>query len=166
MIGDAMASSLPLLSIIFLPLIVMFGLGILSSLYFLRKKEPKKQTKEIKFEQPFAIVPALKFGLLFLLVLLVSKLGQILFGQIGIYGASILSGLADVDAIVLSMSNLSKNGEITNLVASASIILASISNTLVKMGIALFIGNKKYGRIIAGIFAVILLIGALTLFLI
>ncbi|MDP3965913.1 MAG: MgtC/SapB family protein [archaeon] len=154
-----------LLPIIFLPMIVMFSLGILSSLYFIRKKETKKQAKEIKFEQPFAIVPALKFGGFFLLALLISRIGQILLGQYGIYGASILSGLVDVDAIVLSMSSLSKSGEITRITASASIILASISNTFVKMGIALFVGDKKYGKVIAGIFAIILLIGALTLFL-
>ena len=149
---------------LFLPLIVMFGVGILFSFYFLRKKEGKQQVKEIKFKQPFALGPAVKFGFLFLLVLLVSKVGQIVFGSLGIYGASILSGLADVDAITLSMSSLSKAGEISSVVASTSILFAAISNTLVKMGIAFFLGSKKYGRTIVGVFSIILIIGLAILF--
>lgn len=155
-----------LLSTLFIPMIAMFGLGIFASLYFLRKKEPKSKVNEVKFEQPFAIVPAIKFGLFFLFVLLISKIGQILFGHFGIYGASILSGLADVDAITLSMSSLSRDGIITGVVASTSIIFAAVSNTLVKMGMAFFLGDKKFGKTIVGIFTIILIIGLGLLFFI
>ena len=155
-----------LLENLFLPLIAMFGVGMFFSFYFLKKKEKKFNAKEIDFRQPFALGPALKFGFFFLLVLLVSKIGQIIFGSLGIYGASILSGLANVDAITLSMSSLSKEGEIAPVVASTSILFAAISNTLVKMGIAFFMGSKKFGKTIVGIFTLILIIGLGILFFI
>jgi len=98
------------------------------------------------------------FGLFFLLVLFISKVAQIFFGSIGIYSASILSGLMDVDAITLSMASLAKTGEITNSVAITSIILAAASNTLVKAGMAYFLGEKKFGRWVLGIFLFILFV--------
>ncbi|NCN51640.1 MgtC/SapB family protein [archaeon] len=153
-----------LLGKLFLPLMGMFVLGLVFSFYFLRTEDKNPHAKEIEFKQPFAMGPAIKFGLLFLLVLLVSKIGQILFGHLGIYGASILSGLVDVDAITLSMSSLSKTGEITSVVASTSILFAAISNTLVKMGIAFFLGSKKYGKTIVGVFSIVLLVGLGLLF--
>ena len=153
-----------LLSILFLPMAIMLVLGVLSSFYFLRGKEKKESPKEVALEQPFAIKPALKFGLLFLLVLLVAKTAQILFGSTGIYVAGIFSGMADVDAITLSMSSLSKAGTITELTASTAILFAAVSNTLVKMGIAFFMGDKKFGRIIIGIFTIILIAGLAVLF--
>src|SRR5690606_36463681 len=41
-----------LLSSLLFPFIAMFLVGILSSFYFLKKKEDKKDAKEIKFKQP------------------------------------------------------------------------------------------------------------------
>lgn len=152
-----------LLPYVMVPLIGMFISGMLLSLIFIKKEGSKKGVEDIKFEQPFALIPALKFGLFFLLVLLISKIGQILFGNSGLYIISLLSGLADVDAIVLSMSSLSKTGQIANVIASTSIILATFSNTLFKMGIVFFLGEKKFGRSIAWAFGLVLLVGLIIL---
>ncbi len=149
-----------LLGILFLPMISMAVAGLsIAFIFYKRKKDTKKKAKEIEIEQPFALKPALKFGLFFLLVLFVSKLTQLIFGHVGIYATSVLSGLADVDAITLSMASLSKAGEVSNFVATTAIILATASNTLVKAGMAYFLGDKKFGKIILGIFLLILLAG-------
>ena len=136
--------------------IVGFGLAFL---FYRRRNGIQRKTKEIQIEQPFALKPALKFGLFFLLVLFVADIAQLLFGNIGIYATSVLSGLADVDAITLSMASLSKAGSVSNFVATTSIVLATISNTLVKAGMAIVLGSKKFGRIILGVFLGILLVG-------
>ncbi len=155
-----------LLKGLFFPMISMAitGLGI-AFIFYKRKKGGKKKAKEIEIEQPFALKPALKFGLLFLLVLLVSKITQLIFGKVGIYATSILSGLADVDAITLSMASLSKTGGISNFVATTAIFLATVSNTLVKAGMIYFLGNKKFGKIILGVFLLMLFIGSIALFI-
>ena len=155
-----------LLKGLFFPMISMAitGLGI-AFIFYKRKKGGKKKAKEIEIEQPFALKPALKFGLLFLLVLLVSKITQLIFGKVGIYATSILSGLADVDAITLSMASLSKTGGISNFVATTAIFLATVSNTLVKAGMIYFLGNKKFGKIILGVFLLMLFIGLIALFI-
>jgi len=97
--------------------------------------------------------------------LLVSKITQLIFGKVGIYATSILSGLADVDAITLSMASLSKTGGISNFVATTAIFLATVSNTLVKAGMIYFLGNKKFGKIILGVFLLMLFIGSIALFI-
>jgi uncharacterized membrane protein (DUF4010 family) len=155
-----------LLKDLFFPMVSMAVVGLsIAFIFYKRKKNTKKKAKEIEIEQPFALKPALKFGLFFLLVLLVSKVTQLAFGNMGIYVTSILSGLADVDAITLSMASLSKSGNISNFVATTAIFLATVSNTLVKAGIVYFLGNKKFGKIIFWIFLLILLVGLAVLFI-
>jgi uncharacterized membrane protein (DUF4010 family) len=92
---------------------------------------------------PFEIGPAVKFGLLYALILLVSRTAQLYLGDIGIYASSVLSGLADVDAITLSMAQLSSttNGLAISTAAQA-IVLAAMSNTVVKGGIVLASGSR------------------------
>jgi len=155
-----------LIPVIILPLGVMGLCGFLSSFFFLRRTKKEDSRHEIEFEQPFSLVPALKFGLLFLLFLFLSKIALLFFGSTGIYVTSILSGLADVNAITLSMANLSHSGGVTNSVATTAIMLAAISNTLVKAGMAYYLGNKKFGKTILLVFSIILIIGLLTLFFI
>ena len=155
-----------LLSTLFIPMIIMAIVGFIIAYFFYRKRDKNKKAKKIEFKQPFALKPAIKFGLFFAFILLISKIAQLLFGSTGIYATSILSGLADVDAITLSMSALSKSGTISNFVATTAIILAAISNTLVKAGLAFFLGGKKFGRMIVWSFLFILVVGLLVLFLI
>lgn len=154
-----------LLKSIVIPMVSMSAFGLFMVFIFYKKIHKNKKLKEIKFKQPFAIGPALKFGLFFALILFVSRVAQIMFGSTGIYITSILSGLADVDAITLTMSALSKSGSISNFVASTAIILAAVSNTLVKVGMAYYFGSKKFGNRILIAFALILLVGIGVFFL-
>lgn len=148
-----------LLNTLVVPMLSMCAFGLFIVFIFYKRRHKEKQTKEVKFEQPFAIVPALKFGMLFALILFVSKIAQVMFGSTGIYITSVLSGLTDVDAITLTMSALSKSGSISNFVASTAIILAAASNTFVKAGMAYYLGSRKFGNRILLAFILILLVG-------
>jgi len=107
----------------------------------------------------------LKFGALFAIVLLASKLASLYFGNAGTYAASIIAGLADVDAITLSMSTLAQSTVSPN-VAVASIALAAITNTLVKLAIAYILGSVEFGNKVAVIFVPMIIAGLLAVFLI
>jgi uncharacterized membrane protein (DUF4010 family) len=151
-----------LISSIIVPLSIMGIFGFLISFFFLRKQE-KVKPADLEFEQPFSIIPALKFAGLFLLILVVSKVALIYFGSTGILITSILSGLTDIDSIVLSVSQMNNLGQVENFVASLAILFAVISNTFAKGGIAYFLGNKKFGLIILGLFLLIASTGILAL---
>jgi len=128
----------------------------------LKKIEKPSEKEDIKTSNPFELWPAIFFGFLFAVILLVSKGAQVLFGTSGIYLSSIITGLTDVDPITLSLSNLA--GEtITDTVAARGITLAALSNTLVKMLIT-FTGAPKLIKYSFPIFSVMILTGLVVCF--
>jgi uncharacterized membrane protein (DUF4010 family) len=87
-------------------------------------------------------------------------------GDTGLYISSIISGIADVDAITLSMAELSKTGVIAMPKAALAIILATMSNTAVKGGIALMIGGKALRKPLLFAILMMLAVGISTALLI
>jgi uncharacterized membrane protein (DUF4010 family) len=57
-----------------------------------------------------------------------------------------LSGLADVDAITITLSSLAAEDAIAPGVAATGIVIGAIANTLVKIGLAAFLGTRLLGR--------------------
>ena len=81
----------------------------------------------------------------------------------GLYAVAALSGLVDVDAITLSMAELAKAGEAG--VAVIAIVIAALSNTLVKCAMAVVLAGMSLGKplviataatLLAGLAAVLL----------
>ena len=124
----------------------MVGLAATTFLY-LRPGEKKGQADAmVELENPFELSSALKFGALFVAVMLLSRWAQSTFGSSGAYTAGVLAGSTDVDAISLSMANLVKLGEVEVQVARTTVVLAACSNTVVKAVMALVLGGAVMGR--------------------
>ena len=70
------------------------------------------------------------------------------FGDAGVYVLSFLSGLADVDAISLSLARL-EHGELLTEVALKGIVVAVITNTLVKLILVFVIGGRTLGTAVS-----------------
>jgi len=109
-------------------------------------------------------VPALKFGAFFAFVLIISKMANIYFGDAGIYAAGVVSGLADVDAIALTMASLAQS-TVAPAVAVTTITLAAITNTLVKLILSYVLGTREFGNKMAVILLPTILVGLVALFL-
>jgi uncharacterized membrane protein (DUF4010 family) len=134
---------------------------------FKREKKKEEEDENLAFSNPFELGPAIKFGLIFTLVLLISKAAQVYIGDAGIYISSFVSGLVDVDAIILSMAQLSSKPEGIDIATAArAVILAAVANTLTKGGIALFIGSSGLRRSILPGFALMVISGVGVIFLI
>jgi len=151
-----------LLSTLIVPLGLMSLVGFLFSYYYFKVKK-KEKGHSLELKSPFTLGPALKFGVFFAFILLLSKAAQIYLGTKGIYLTSIFSGLADVDAITLSMARLAANGTVTEKVASSAITLAAMSNTLVKGGMVYFLGSNELKKKISFAFGGILLAGLVSI---
>jgi uncharacterized membrane protein (DUF4010 family) len=95
---------------------------------------------------PFELSEAIKFGLLFGIVTVVAKAAEVYLGETGLYLAGAVAGLTDVDAISLSMANLATTSPQSIKIAAYTIVIAVISNTLVKTGMAVFIGAPALRR--------------------
>ena len=100
----------------------------------------------INLKNPFELKSALYFGLIFGAILLFSKLAQSNFGDRGSYIVSFISGLTNIDAITLTMAQLSAKNTISSFVALNSIIIALFANLLFKGIIAIILGTKLMAR--------------------
>ncbi|MDF0591207.1 MgtC/SapB family protein [Candidatus Methanocrinis natronophilus] len=144
-----------------IPMASMTAVGVAMALLIYRKRETI-ETK-VELSDPFRLSPALKFGAFFAFVLLVSKVATTSFGDAGTYAASVVAGLADVDAITLSLATLARTSQMDEGVAVAAITLAAITNTLVKLGITFILGSKEFGLRVATIFVPIIGVGLLAI---
>lgn len=131
-------------------------------LAFLQSRQAAPVERRVAHKDPFRLFPALKFGVLFAGILLLSKLASTYFGDAGIYAASIISGLADVDAIALTMATLAETSISPHLAATA-ITIATMTNTLVKLAIAFVMGSREFGRSMARAFLPMIAVGLATL---
>ena len=95
---------------------------------------------------PFELGEAIKFGILFGVVTVVARAAEVYLGETGLYIAGALAGLTDVDAISLSMANLAAAGPENLKIAARTIVIAVVSNTLTKTGMAVFLGAPALRR--------------------
>ena len=98
----------------------------------------------VKVTNPFELGTAIRFGLLFAGVLLVTAAARSWLGNQGVYAASALAGLTDVDAITLSNARMVRGG-LDPSVATIAILIAVGVNTIIKSGLALVLGTRKLG---------------------
>lgn len=111
---------------------------------------------------PFELRQAVSFGLLYGVVLFVAKAAQLGAGAAGLYLSAVLAGLTDVDAITLSVVDMHRGG-LPAATAAAAICLAALTNTVVKVGVAISVGGAAVGRPVAGTLGAGLAAGAVAL---
>jgi len=132
------------------PLLAMTALGALvaGGIYW---RSSSGETVESDVRNPFRLGPALLFGAVFAAVLLVSEAAHAQIGPSGVYATAFLSGLADVDAITLTLSKLAADGAIGADVAARGIVLGAVANTLVKAGLAWLVGTRRLGWLVTAV---------------
>jgi uncharacterized membrane protein (DUF4010 family) len=137
---EVAALNIRLLQVLWVPMAAagVVGLAYCVYLYFSQRTD---QEGDVALSNPFELGPAVKFGLIYAAILLFSKAAQTYLGDTGIYLSSVVAGLTDVDAITLSMAELSQaTGSVGLSTAARAIVLAAMSNTVVKGGIVLTSG--------------------------
>jgi uncharacterized membrane protein (DUF4010 family) len=137
-----------LLGALLLPLSVAGGIGLLYGLWLqLSRSAPPEAQLEVS--NPFELSRSLGFGLLYGGVLLLSRAAQLYFGDRGVYLSALASGLADVDAITLSLAGLSRSdGGLSLPTAATGVVIAAMANTAVKGGIVLATAGSSLKRAI------------------
>lgn len=152
-----------LVSRIWLPMAVTAGAGLLYGIFLYVRGLEGGDEEEVTLTNPFELGPAITFALIYVAVLLVSRAGQTYFGDTGVYVSSIIAGLADVDAIALSMADLSTQpGGVDPATASRAIMMAALANTFTKGGIVLFTGSPRLKRALLPGLLFMLVVGAIA----
>lgn len=165
-VGTLLANSIMLVRVMFVVLLFNFSLlptlvlpAVLMLLWFLvctyffyhKSRHVISKTKvsvDEKMESPFRLIPALQFGIFVLFIKFVAAIGILykdIWGEkVFYYIFGIISGLADVDAITQTMAVTAKEGGVVASLAVATILIAVMSNNMVKWSIALKFGDKNY----------------------
>jgi len=145
------------------PFMIFFLSGIIYST-ILWKRTKTKAVEKVKIKNPFKIMFAIKFGILFALILFISSAAQHYFGDKGIYISSIFGGFADADAIVLSLTQLTKQN-ITLDTAAVGIVIAATANSLVKGFISSFLGAVEMRKYTLTGFGILLALSIIYIFI-
>lgn len=116
-------------------------------------------------ENPAQFKSALVFGLLYGFILLAVAFTKQQFGNNALYIVSIISGLTDVDAITLSLSQMMKGDRLQADLGWKLILLASVSNLVFKGIMAIVLGAKDMAKWIAMAFGVAIATGLLIIWL-
>jgi uncharacterized membrane protein (DUF4010 family) len=123
-----------------------------------------QETVEPPLKNPFELGPALRFAALLALILLLIEAARAWFGDAGVWGVAILSGLSDVDAITLSLARSAK-GDMGSELAVQGIYLAAFSNSLVKAALIALLGGRELALRTLPVMALGLLLGLAALLL-
>ena len=118
---------------------------------------------EIKHRNPLDLSMALKFGLLLAAILVLSRALRAWLGDRGVYLIAAAGGVADVDAIALSIASMAEQGTVTVRAGVAGMLIAVAVNTMVKSAIALGFGGFRFGLRVGLPMVVALVCGAATL---
>jgi uncharacterized membrane protein (DUF4010 family) len=146
---------------LYVPVGLIFLAGIGATLFFyFRKNNNIEVDTSLPPGKPLNMQSALTFGVIYTLIILLVSYTNEYFGQSGMYISSVIAGLTDIDAITISVSKLAGNA-ISITTAQNAIILATISNTVIKIGISLWAGSMPLRKMVSigygAIFAVAIL---------
>jgi uncharacterized membrane protein (DUF4010 family) len=130
------------------PVVVMTALLYGPALLIWRRNNRHTQVSQPTLNQnPLDLTSALVFGVLLTAILLLGEFLGNWLGDAGIYVLAATSGIADVDAITLSLTRMSNNN-LAMSTAVIGIVIAAATNNLVKSALASFIGNRQTGLLV------------------
>jgi uncharacterized membrane protein (DUF4010 family) len=129
---------------VWLPLVLLSAIGT-AVCVFLWQRAQSQEEQDTKLANPFRLWPAIQFGILFGVVLLITRGAQSVLGDTGVYVTSFLAGLTGLDAVTLSMAQLAGRG-VSYEVAAQALLVAVTANTVAKAALTLFLGARSLHR--------------------
>jgi uncharacterized membrane protein (DUF4010 family) len=146
------------------PALVGAGIGAILGGFVGYRGTKKQDSDDLGVKNPFELGNAIRFGIAFAVILLVTKAARHYLGDQGLFIAAGVAGLTDVDAVSLSTA---KQAGPDDAAAAIAILIAVASNTIVKSSIAWVIGGRRLGKrafLIGGLITLGAALGAIPLF--
>ncbi len=159
----------PLLAALWLPFSVMAcTTAVMAAVFYWHgsRRYQAPQQSSVKVTNPFSLLAAIKFGALFAAILLLVKLTEHYAAEEGLYLLAAVAGLTDVDAITLSMSEYGRQSAEGLTTAAVAIIIAALSNTLVKCALVYTLGARALANKVLLATAAILTAGIISISLV
>ena len=150
---------LPLAPYLIVPFVIAASVALLAlrSSFDARESAPPPAN-------PLQLGAALQMVIIFQAVLMVVYVARSRWGAAGVLGTAAVLGLTDVDALTATMARTVAKTSPLDLAALA-IAIGVLSNTFMKMAIALILGRGEFRKIAGGTLAAMLAGGAVAVFL-
>jgi len=127
------------------PIVAAAAVLLAASAYFmLGHGKGDAPAPPLTLSNPFDPMAAVKLAALIALIMLLAKIASDQLGAYGVMLVAAISGLADVDAVSLSMARLAPSS-LTFPTAATAILIAVASNTIVKAIMTASVGGRKLG---------------------
>lgn len=145
-----------------LPCLLMLAVSLAVAWYSTRTWRREQDSGAISLGNPLDLKNALFFGLLYIGVTLFMYYSREWFGESGAYFSGAISGIADMDAITISVSQWA--GQTASDAYGANVvIIAALSNTVFKSVVSIFRGHRNMRGFLAAGFGAVILVGTLWL---
>ena len=140
-IGAVNAALLPAL---WPPLTALAAIPLIGAAWIARRRPPATPG-DIRLANPLQLQSALGFGLLLSAFFIAAEALRRWLGDTGVYAMAAAAGLADVDAISLTLARAAGRSVAPDTAARA-IVLATLVNTAVKASLAALLGGPRLLR--------------------
>ena len=132
-----------LLSGIAAPLLTAMAVQLLIGGLYLNHHETTP-SPPLHLQNPFDLVSALQLAALIGFILLVTAITIQYLGENALLALAALSGIADVDAITLSLAGMADGAAVPQTLM-AGILIAASTNAVTKIAISAFVGGRSLG---------------------
>jgi uncharacterized membrane protein (DUF4010 family) len=152
--------SLSVFKIMLVPQILMAASGLIYTRFIEFGKEVKKV--ETPVESPFAILPAIRFAVFFMIIsLMVTYLKD--FGVESVYLAALIGGIVTSAGVTASFASLASTGAIDPGIAAYGCVISAMGSSLGKVLIARISGTDALAREILKPQIIVVLVGLVSL---
>ena len=129
--------------------------------FVLHRRSGHATTDNVPLTNPLNFRVAVQFALIYMAVQWLMALASEHYSALGLYGASLVFGATDMDAITLTIARKSLDPE--GLQGMTAILLATLSNTVMKFLIVVFFGDRSLRKPVGIGFAAIFIATVIAL---
>lgn len=138
-----LALNQPLFMRLLIPLIIMaLPTSLFLGYHFLRQRLQNHEVDLPQLSNPLSLKLAIKFALLYGVIVFLVKAASTYGSGAGFYPIAFLSGLTDMDAIALSLTNENSSANLATNMAALGIIVGALANSIFKTCLGVFLGDK------------------------
>ncbi len=147
------------------PLAAMLACGVVLAEILRRWPHQRVESVPMPSGNPFRILPALRFGVLFAAVVFVSKAAADKLGTGAFYWTSLLGGLVDVSTVIAPAAELLRKQTLSLATAEIAVLLALAANAVQKILVAISSGTREFAWRVTAVFALWATVGIGTWFI-
>ncbi|MDJ0708407.1 MAG: MgtC/SapB family protein [Leptolyngbyaceae cyanobacterium MO_188.B28] len=134
---------------------------LVSAFVIARQASSPKASTQIELKNPVELGAALAYSALLTALFVLVRAAEAWFGGAGVYVLSAISGIADVDAVSISLAEAASRGSSLQI-AATGIIIAALVNTGLKALLAALIGGWRLARWCVTILVITICMSLLT----